>query len=201
MKIVSERKLKEHSLFLKKDYIYREEVIGIDIMKAFFAICVVAIHTHPYLNFQSGSFSVMRCMDILLLSAVPFFFITTGYFMGEKLSARFSNAGNKVVLKYYLIKYLKLYLLWTGIYLPITLYYYIALSDRSAVWMIMDFFRGLIFRGEHWNSWMLWYLLSIIYALLIFSIIRYMKGSYCAVYIISFVLFALSGIYENCLNV
>ena len=118
--------------------------------------------------------------------------------MGKKLSARFSNVENKLVLKYYFIKYLKLYLLWTGIYLPITLYYYIFLSDQSAGWMIMDFFRGLIFRGEHWNSWMLWYLLSMIYALLIFSIIRHLKGSYCAIYIISFVPFILSVIYENC---
>lgn len=179
-----------------------KEVIGIDCMKFFFAICVVAIHTHPYSNYTSTPFTVERILDILLLCAVPFFFITTGYFIGKKLSSLFSDEKNESVLKYYLLKYLKLYLIWTIAYLPITLYYYMVISSQKSFGlMLIDFLRGLILLGEHWNSWMLWYLLSMIYALIIFSLIRLLKGSFGVVYVISVVIFILSAVFDCFSNI
>ena len=186
--------MKEGTLSVSGNDMLGKEIIGIDVMKAFFAICVVTIHTHPYTNFISAPFTAMRFCDILLLLAVPFFFITTGFFIGKKLQSSFSDEKNKAILKYYLLKYVKLYLIWTAVYLPITLYYYIAISEQSVVMMFVDFLRGLLFRGEHWNSWMLWYLLSMIYALLFFSLIRRLKGNYGIVYIISALIFVLSMI-------
>lgn len=178
----------------------RKEIIGIDAMKAFFAVCVVAIHIHPYDVYTSIPYSVARFMDIILLCAVPFFFITTGFFIGKKLTDTFPDEKNTDILKYYLVKYLKLYLIWTAVYLPITLYYYIVISDLSTGRKIIDFFRGLIFIGEHWNSWMLWYLLSMIYALFLFIIIRLLKGNYGIVYIVSTVIFILCVVFNYYLN-
>ena len=197
-----EKNLKEHTLSsvsnTGKD---TKEIVGIDVMKVFFAICVVAIHTHPYPNYTSTPYSITRFLDILLLCAVPFFFITTGYFMGKKLQSPLSDGKNKAVLEYYLKKYLKLYLIWTAVYLPITLYYYIVISEQSVGMMFIDFLRGLLFLGEHWNSWMLWYLLSMIYALILFYLIWRLKGHYCIIYIISALIFAISAIFDYYSNI
>ena len=183
--------METHDLSLNK-----KEIVGIDAMKAFFAICVVAIHTYPYAVYTSMPYSAMRFLDTILLCAVPFFFITTGFFMGKKLTCVFADVSNKYILKYYLEKYLKLYLIWTVVYFPITLYYYVAISNQSIGQKIIYFFRGLILIGEHWYSWMLWYLLSIIYALFLFSLIRWLKGNYGAVYIVYSLIFILSVIFS-----
>lgn len=189
--------MKEHTLpSVSNTGKYSKEIVGIDVMKTFFAICVVAIHTHPYSNYNSTPYSITRFCDILLLCAVPFFFITTGYFMGKKLQSPLSDEKNKKVLEYCLKKYLKLYLIWTAVYLPITLYYYFMISEQSIGMKFLDFLRGLLFLGEHWNSWMLWYLLSMIYALILFNLIWQLKGNYCIIYIISALIFAMSAIFD-----
>lgn len=187
--------MKTHNLSVK-----RKEIVGIDVMKAFFAICVVAIHTYPYAVYTSMPYSIMRFLDTILLCSVPFFFITTGYFVGKRLTYAFFDEKNTDILKYYLVKYLKLYLIWTAVYFPITLYYYIVISDQSIWQKFLYFFRGFVFIGEQWYSWMLWYILSIIYALGLFSLICRFKGNYGIVYIVSTLFFILSTIFSYIIN-
>lgn len=56
---------------------------GIDIFKFLFAVCIVALHTNA-LNFLPDMANYM-ITKILFRVAVPFFFVASGFFLGEKL--------------------------------------------------------------------------------------------------------------------
>jgi len=63
---------------MKKDYYL------IDYAKLFFAFCIVAIHTNLLANFnQNVSFWVTQ---LVFRVGVPFFFISSGFFLGQKLN-------------------------------------------------------------------------------------------------------------------
>lgn len=61
-------------------------------------------------------------------------------------------------------KMLKLYLLWSLAYLPLAIFDYrrSGFGVREAA---IRYIKGLVFSGEHYGSWMLWYMISAIYAL------------------------------------
>lgn len=99
-------------------------------------------------------------MDI----AVPLFFLCTGYLLQEKILLCKPGEVNEV-LKASLIKSMKAYLLWSVIYVPLAIIGYIIAGD-SFKHSLFDYVRNFLFRGEHYNSWPLWYLLAVIYAFL-----------------------------------
>ena len=137
---------------------------SIDLCKLIMAVCVVAIHTDP-LNKCTNSF-VLSIYNCMLRMAVPFFFLSSGFLLANKLSYPFSDDFSITKIKNYLQKIVKLYLIWNIVYLPLALYDYITanIGIKSAVFL---YIRGLLFVGEHYNSWILWYLLSTIYALVL----------------------------------
>ena len=68
---------------------------------------------------------------------------------------------------------IKLYIIWSIIYLPLAVYKYIQ-NGNGAVKSSISYIRNFFFVGEHYFSWQLWYLLSTVYgAILILSLIVY----------------------------
>lgn len=136
---------------------------GINLIKYFMAICVIAIHMQPLLKINNNI--ILNLYDSIVKLAVPFFFIVTGFFIGKKIPNlnQFSSDSSNI-LKKNIQKFLRLYLIFTIIYMPLTIYEYITL-DSSILDCLYYFLRGLIFVGEHYNSWALWYLLSAFYGL------------------------------------
>ena len=135
------------------------------------ALVVIAIHTEP----------LVRCEEIVALNlykaisdvAVPFFFIASGFLVFDKVIFLPKKEQEQIITNY-AKKILKLYLIWTVIYLPITIYDYV-MNGESLMRNIFAFFKGLIFVGCHWNSWPLWYLLSVFYAFVFLRFIIYKK--------------------------
>ena len=70
-----------------------------------------------------------------------------------------------MILKEYLLKTLKLYLIWTVVYFPLAIYHFVSESIQP-IQAVLLYLRGFFLVGEQYNSWPLWYLLSTIYALL-----------------------------------
>lgn len=85
----------------------------------------------------------------------------------------------------------KLYLIWTVIYLPLSIYDYVT-SGNSLIYCIAHFIRGLILVGEHYNSWILWYILSTIYSLSLVYLLCKFKVSEKAIVIISSIVLLIS---------
>lgn len=158
---------------------------SIDLLKFIMAICVVAIHTQPLVNCTNEF--LVRIYDGIINCAVPFFFLASGFLLAIKLEWPFDSQKSICIIKKYIIKILKLYLIWTVIYLPLALCEYIHMNT-SIIHIIYLYIKGFVFVGEHYNSWILWYLLSTIYALLFILILLKRHISPNAILICGFIL-------------
>lgn len=162
---------------------------GLDLMKFIMAIFVVGIHTDPLVGCTNGS--ILKIFDILTRCAVPFFFITSGYLLARKFEEPYYCDKNQKNVIRYLLKIIKMYLLWSLIYFPMALYKY-KCENYTVIYSIMVTLRKLIFRGENYNSWMMWYLLSTIYALLIVWITMKLKCKKEVLIVISVFMFIVN---------
>ena len=135
---------------------------AVDLGKFLMAFLVVAGHTGPLTHCKSQP--VLVLYQIILSYAVPFFFLSTGYLLGQKLN-RLPEYGDVTPLNGYIQKTVHMYLVCSLLYLPLAVSFFI--KSNYPLWeMFTEYFKGLVFWGEHYNSWQLWYLLSSIYALL-----------------------------------
>lgn len=67
-------------------------------------------------------------------------------------------------------KVLRLYLVWSVAYLPLTLYGWIAEENFELTYLV-SCVRNFIFVGENFYSWALWYLNGLIFALVVIDIL------------------------------
>ena len=81
---------------------------SIDIFRYICAVMVVAIHTSPFYDINAHIGYVAA--EVLTRIAVPFFFLTSGYFYIKKLHK------DKSAFKDYLFRTLKTYTVWSGLY-------------------------------------------------------------------------------------
>ena len=137
---------------------------GVDLVKFLMAIVVISIHTLPsdYFSASAGEY----LYDFLCASAVPFFFVASGFLLAQKAALRAASGkdGMTEEIVRALKKFVKLYVLWMLIYAPMAVWDMYR-SGRGIVWCVCYYLRGFFLLGEHYNSWPLWYLLSTIYGL------------------------------------
>lgn len=147
---------------------------GMDIGKLCMAFVVVAIHTWP-VSSMNWDWLKFIC-SVIFPCAVPFFFLSRGYLLARKLESVSDCNGKVLILKSYLKKYIYLYCIWSIIYFPLAIWGYIldnhTLLGAKVLFGIIEYIRGFIFIGEHYNSWVLWYLLSTIYSILLLLIMQ-----------------------------
>lgn len=161
----------------------------LDVMKYVMAIFVVAIHTCPEMSLKSTM--LREIIEGMYSIAVPFFFMASGYLLFRKISLPLNRDGEIRMLSY-LKKICRLYLVWTIIYLPLTIY---------GFWMdgipffksVMIFFRNILLVGENFMSWPLWYLLALIVAVGMIYVLLKLKLSKSWIIVIS-TLMAIIGV-------
>jgi len=134
----------------------------IDAVKLIMAVLVIGCHTNP-LDGCTNPYLVIP-VHSLLQTAVLFFFLCTGFFLGKKIKSVPSDQ-RQALIRGALVKNIKLYVSWSAIYMPLALVYFYA-SGYSVFKAVASYLRGFLLVGQNYNSWMLWYLLSCIYALL-----------------------------------
>ncbi len=161
---------------------------SIDLVKFIMAFAVIAIHTCP-LNHCKNEI-VLAIYDNIVNLAVPFFFLASGYLLSKKIT--FSDEVEDIyVIKKYMWKILKMYLLWMAIYTPISIYHTLEMQI-SFTQAIREYLQGLIFIGQQYNSWPLWYLLSTLYTLGIIIILIKLKTSINGLLVMSFIFSIIS---------
>ncbi len=158
---------------------------AIDFTKFILSFLVIIIHSNAY---------QLVSEDICAL-AVPVFFVFSGFFLYKSYVSSNKNINK---LKSYLYKVIKLYLVYTSIYIPLTIYGFVK-NDISPLRAIFIFVRQFLFVGENFFSWPLWYLLALIVS--VFIIICFLKYNVriFTIFIISF-LFTVTGILINYLD-
>ncbi len=128
-------------------------------------------------------FSALICNGISTV-AVPIYFIISGYLF-------FSKPFSTQRLKHQLLRILKLYLAWTVVYIPIIVLKDVL--DKVPPFIgVMKFIQDFIFSGSFFH---LWFLPSLMVALVLVSLLRNLKISY-AVTIVSG-LFIIGLLYES----
>ena len=100
----------------------------LDVIKYIMALFVVGIHCLQF-NVQA----VPLWVYFFLRWAVPIFFITSGYLLERKTQTKSIDKAN-IIYEQFLRKSVKRYLIWTVIYLPITLFIF----WTNDLWMIFN---------------------------------------------------------------
>lgn len=143
----------------------------IDLCKLFSSITVVAIHTKPYLNCSTF---LRNIFDVIFFFPVPFFFMCIGFFgFGDNLD--YNEIEQKALNQ--MKKYIKLYVIMTVVYSPITIWYYYT-NEYSLSQIITSLVVGFFFKGEQYYSWHLWFLLSSIYSFVLIFFLCKLKVKY-----------------------
>lgn len=125
----------------------------IDMMRIIGCIMVICIHSNP-LTKISGILNFALC-QIISRIAVPFFFITSGYFFAQKLYSKDNNRNEKI--KKYILKQINVYLIFSLIYSFFNIFIF-KKSQLGSVKSILYFIREYLFIGvSH-----LWYLNALI---------------------------------------
>lgn len=152
---------------------------AIDLAKFIMAIVVVAIHTHPLEYCSNGH--ILALYNNITPLAVPFFFLTSGFLLGNKMQNEPFSLANSGLIMGYAKKTVRLYLKWIILYLPLTVVDY-WLTGYSLKNGIALYIYHLVTKGGHHWSGQLWYLLSMIYALLfVWLLIRWKFRPYAIV--------------------
>lgn len=129
----------------------KREYIAVDYFKFFCSLLVVTMHLNPFRDINpTVSLFVNNCFCRI---AVPFFFLASGFFISNKIT----NKNNALA---YLKRLIKLYLIYTIIYIPqklITLHY-----SGDPFWpSVLIFIRKFFFYGSYAQ---LWYVTALIVA-------------------------------------
>ena len=164
---------------------------SIDLLKLIMAVCVVAIHTKPL--YKCNNEAAIGIYNTIVGVANPFFFLASGFFVGKKY---FGGGQNTHYILQHVKKLLKLYLMWTLAYCPLAIYDYCN-NGSSILFNLADFIRGLLFVGEHYNSYALWYLLACIYGLLFIFFLLKKNTSFLRIVIICNVLMIFGFIFTE----
>lgn len=140
---------------------------AIDICRIIAAVFVIAIHAKVT---ECVPYFVKNFLDLVFSLAVPFFFMTTGYFMGG--GVRQQNNGVSISLKRTIV----LYVIWNLIYLPLSILGEVTYGNSffKACFKLM---RGWFFVGQNYYSWAFWYLLALIVAEAIIMILTKFRAT------------------------
>lgn len=153
--------------------IQRKNLYSIDIAKFIFSIFVVGIHTHPFKSF--GEIANQFTSEMLFRFAVPFFFVSSGYFLFSKM--QFSSDGKLIKCdenKKRLISYVKritiMYVIWSVVYYALQAAEWFADKSISFIHLVISFVSSFFINGSYYHFW---YIVCLIYSMpIIYFLLR-----------------------------
>lgn len=96
---------------------------NLNILKYVCAVLIVILHLRPFLGYSSKLDLAFN--NILSRICVPVFFLITGYFVAQK------EKTNPTYIRSYIQKNIHLYLVWSMIYIPVSVYF--AFTNRHVI--------------------------------------------------------------------
>lgn len=153
---------------MEKIFFMRNRKDTVDLFKFISSILIIGIHTNLFVDINDTlNFAFV---DIVCRLAVPFFAVCSGYFLSKSLAK--NEYGAKPIKKQEW-KLIKLYALWTVLYLAYSIPTWIK-SGWMSFGAFKDYALATVTQGCHYH---LWYLISLIYALPLFYLcVRFIKN-------------------------
>lgn len=128
----------------------KRQYASIDIARYVSALLVVCIHTFPFLEI-SETFNTYFIRTVCRL-AVPFFFTTSGFFFFRNYDSENEDL-NETRLKKALIRLFRIYLIWTILYLPYTIFDYTHTGFH--IKYLLTYVRDFFLNGSYYHLWFL----------------------------------------------
>lgn len=151
---------------------------GIDLAKFIMAILVVTLHMNPFAKI-SASLDYMIAQGITRV-AVPYFFVASSFLLFRKMSLDEINVQK---VRKYIKHILRLYLVWSLIYLPIII------DERKGIHSLHELLQkgteivlSTIFIGSYWQ---LWFLLALLIAAIFITTLLFWKVKTRTIFIIT----------------
>lgn len=156
---------------------------AIDIIKFLCAVLVIMVHTAPLLPYNAKANWFL--MTIMGRFVVPFFFISTGYFICKNTQER-----GEWYFKSYIRSLIKIYLIWSLVYLPCGIEYIGKEFDIPLFLYPVALLVALVYVGTYFH---LWYIPALILALLLVHwFMKHFKKRYLLT--LSFICFLLGSL-------
>ena len=152
----------------------------IDILRLFFSILVVAIHTSPFIEYNA--ILSYFCSQTLSRLAIPFFAGVAGYFY-------FKDKSKGKNLKY-LKKYMLIYSFWSTVMFTFDAVHWTGSISSFVLYVLKTFFL------TGWRQ--LWYLLAVIYVICLLALGNRISNRFNSfIYFCSFVFLAYGIAADN----
>lgn len=125
----------------------------LDIMKFISALLVVAIHCAPFIQLDEDVNFVF--VQIIARLAVPFFFITSGFLFFRSIDASkgMRDPENIAKLKHYWLRILRIYVIWSVLYLPLLVISWIQGGFDTGT--LIRLLRDFLCNGTYYHLWFL----------------------------------------------
>lgn len=166
---------------------------SLDIAKFLCAILVLIIHTDPFGSYSKALSFGFR--SVICVVAVPFFFATSGYLLGEKLKSLQTTREQNGYMWKYLKRLGVIYLVWSAVYFPFVVVRW--LRAGFGVGSVLEYIKDFFFEGSYSTIWFLPALMS---AALFYWLLRKKlsgKGVFfvgCGCYVLTLLLSSYYGI-------
>lgn len=158
----------------------------IDLTRFICAILVLGVHFISDYGYNNINFILSQGIGRV---AVPFFFITSGYFLANK-------SGDTIKIQNYLFKIIRIYILWSVLYFPYEIYMW-KLNSENIMLDILIYIKKFFLIGSFIH---LWYLLAVIIAVIIIEALL-KKFSIDKIIVIGFSLYILGVLGDGYYNV
>lgn len=132
---------------------------ALDLAKFICAFLIIGIHTGPLLDVSETANFVL--IQVFSRIAVPLFFLISGFLLFSKMDGEreWNDYENVHILKNAVLRIIKLYVIWSIIYLPFN--YLLIYKDGITIASILRYLRDFFFTGSYYH---LWFLPSLVFA-------------------------------------
>lgn len=163
----------------------KNEFIAIDYARIICAVLIVIMHMKPLDGLNESAEWFLD--SVLTRVAVPFFFLTSGFFF-EKI------ADNKEKIRKYILRLTGLYVVYSAIYFPYVIKAYIE-AGHGVLYNIVSFTRTFLFIGTFQHLWYFPALLLAVFLILFLEKERIPIRGVCVLAIFLYVIGTIGNAY------
>lgn len=154
----------------------------VDVVKLVCAVLVICIHTNPLSSYSKALNFVL--VNYFARIAVPFYFITSGYFLFRKTDLK--NFKPQITLNW-AKRIFSMYLFWTIIYFPLSVYS-VFKKGENIISAMAEWLHSTIVTGSYTH---LWYLNASVVSVLLLTFLLTKKISVKGILLITVILYCM----------